>query len=219
MPTSASRRISTRRISLALRTVSAVVFLAVGAIIAWRRPTDRVALLVALALVTGSTAATAPALADASQPWGVVRDLFEVLPLSCLVVFLFVFPDGRFLPRWSWLLAVVFVATSLVTAFVPGSPLNLRHYPLLDNLVFFGCLGIGAAGQVFRYRRVSDPRELASRPSGWSTGSQPWLSPPWPSTSPTPLRQRSRRPRRSSTPRRAPHPARARHRHAAPSAV
>lgn len=143
----------------ALRAGSVVVFVAVGAVIAWRMPTDWLALLVALALVTGSTGVTASALTDASQPWGIARDLFEALPLSCLVVFLFVFPDGRFVPRWSWLLAIVFVATSLVTAFVPGSPLNLRNYPLLDNLVFFGCLGVGAAGQVFRYRRVSDLRE------------------------------------------------------------
>ncbi len=151
--------------TLALRVVSAVVFLAVGAVIAWRKPTDRLALLVALALVTGSAAATAPALADTTPLWSILRDLFEALPLSCLVVFLFVFPDGRFLPRWSWLLAVVFVATSLIAAFVPGSPLNLRHYPLLDNLVFFGCLGVGAAGQVFRYRRVSDP--LARQQTKW----------------------------------------------------
>jgi signal transduction histidine kinase len=94
-----------------------------------------------------------------------LRDLFEALPLSCLVVFLFVFPDGRFVPRWSWLLAVVFVATSVLTAFVPGSPLNLRHSPLLDNLVFFGCLGIGAASQVYRYRCVSDP--LARQQTKW----------------------------------------------------
>ena len=151
--------------TLALRTVSAGVFLAVGAVIAWRRPTDWLALLVALALVTGSTAATAPALADTVPLWSIVRDLFEALPLSCLVVFLFMFPDGRFMPRWSWLLAVVFVATSVVTAFSPGSPLNLRHYPLLDNLVFFGCLGVGAASQVFRYRRISDP--LARQQTKW----------------------------------------------------
>ena len=151
--------------TLALRAASAVVFVAVGAVIAWRRPTDRLALLVALALATGSTAATAPALADAAQPWGVVRDLFEALPLSCLVVFLFLFPDGRFVPRWSWLLAVVFVVTSLLTAFFPSSPLNLRHHPVLDNLVFFGSLGTGAAGQVYRYRRESDA--LARQQTKW----------------------------------------------------
>ena len=75
--------------------------------------------------------------------------------VPALGFFLAAFPDGRFVPHWSWLLVVLFIAQGI--AFVIPGPFNIMFWPpplfgaeLL--LTYGGTLCV----QIYRYVRVSN---------------------------------------------------------------
>jgi hypothetical protein len=82
------------------------------------------------------------------------------------LVVLFVFPDGRFVPRWTRLLGVVALPVSvLLSADLPRIFVELPDVPQgvskarlgLAVLVWSGFWGVGLYAQVYRYRHVSGP--------------------------------------------------------------
>jgi hypothetical protein len=143
-------------------------FAGTGLLIFWRRSDDWAAMLFALMLVTGVGFAmravwaleqAAPAL---RLPARFVWLLVTVLDL----IVLFVFPDGRFVPRWTRLLGVVAVPLSVVlVADLPGVFVELPDVPQgmsrvrlgLAVLVWSLFWGAGIFAQVYRYRYVSGP--------------------------------------------------------------
>ncbi len=86
--------------------------------------------------------------------------LFNILGSMAMVSFVllfFLFPDGRFVPRWTRILAALLVAYMLVAAFISNG--ILWYTPsLLNSILFtltFTSLGMGLFAQIYRYRRVS----------------------------------------------------------------
>ena len=80
------------------------------------------------------------------------------LGLASLFVFFFIFPDGRFVPRWSrWVVPLFFVMPVLFVLF-PDSIL-VEPPPRVNILLFLGLWACAALAQVYRYRRVSGPVE------------------------------------------------------------
>jgi len=67
-----------------------------------------------------------------------------------LLVFLCLYPTGRFVPRWLGWLLVIWVASGIVGALAPSPPDELNVLQLL------GFLGVALVAQVYRYRRRSD---------------------------------------------------------------
>lgn len=82
-----------------------------------------------------------------------VNVIQTLLLLFCLGFFLVTFPDGRFVPRWSWVIGF----TPFVQAIffmIPG-PFNILSWPtplFLIELAF--AYGSPIAVQVYRYRRI-----------------------------------------------------------------
>jgi len=75
-----------------------------------------------------------------------------------LFVFFFVFPDGRFVPRWSRWVVLLFFAMPVLYVLFPHS--ILVEPPMAANLlIFLGLWTCCALAQVYRYRRVSGPVE------------------------------------------------------------
>jgi hypothetical protein len=140
-----------------------LVWFAVGAIIFFRRSEDRMALLVSLFLVTFGPVLVIPTAAYtliSSQPawWLPVRGV-EIVGEVCSALFFFLFPGGRFAPRWTRWLAVAFIAFDLSSILFPElySELYSRS-PALETvsyLVFLGTVVSVVWLQVYRYRRVS----------------------------------------------------------------
>jgi hypothetical protein len=146
-----------------------LVWLAVGALIFLRRSDDRMALLTSLFLVSFGPVAVIPTAAYtliSSQPawWLPVRSV-EIVGNVCSVLFFFLFPGGRFAPRWTRWLAVAFIAFQLSTTLFAGlyaSPSNRFSSPALESVSFLVFLGIVVSlvwSQVYRYRRVSTPAQ------------------------------------------------------------
>ena len=141
--------------NLALSIVLALGYWAIGAILFWKSSGHRVALYASVALVTFGTvqADTLHWLADAHPVWALpVALVYFVGEVSFFVLFC-VFPDGRFVPRWTRWVAIASIAYWLIDSLFPDWPLVIRA-PLL-----LGLIGSLVVAQIYRYRRVSGPVE------------------------------------------------------------
>ena len=130
---------------------------AVGAIILWRKPDDLVACLVSLMLLTFGAAFFVPyPVLDLSPVWKFLASTVSFIGSALLILFLYIFPDGRFVPRWTrWVAAVC------ITAFVPinyfyDSVIFLFGDPLVNTLFSGGFVGVTTYAQIYRYRRISN---------------------------------------------------------------
>ncbi len=91
----------------------------------------------------------------ALQVFGNVQVVCEFF---CFGFFLVTFPDGRFIPRWSWLIGCTLFVQSIFFL-IPG-PFNTLSWPLplfLIELVL--AWGSPVAVQIYRYRRVYTPAQ------------------------------------------------------------
>jgi hypothetical protein len=145
--------------TVGLLLVTIVVCLVVSTLMIWRRPDDRMAVLVALLLVTfGPTGVTATA--PAASPWLLPDECVTSLTTAFFVLVFLLFPSGRFVPHWMRWTLVVFLAVQVPFTFFPNAPFMLNtSFFQLDWLVFLGQLATVAFVQLYRYRRVSSPRE------------------------------------------------------------
>jgi len=145
--------------TVGLLLVTIVVCLVVSTLIIWRRPDDRMAVLVALLLVTfGPTGVTATA--PAASPWLLPDECVTFLTTAFFVLVFILFPSGRFVPHWMRWTLVVFLAVQVPFTFFPNAPFMLNtSFFQLGWLVFLGELATGAFVQLYRYRRVSSPLE------------------------------------------------------------
>jgi hypothetical protein len=144
-------------VGVGLSTIVMLVFFALAAVIFWRRSEDRMALFGSFVLlVFGGAAIT-----------GTMRDLAEFHPVFWFPVnllnyigqvsfgvFFYLFPDGRFVPRWTRWLAVAAALLFVPDVFFEDSSLAAATDPL-----FFVFIGSLVFAQVFRYRRVSTPMQ------------------------------------------------------------
>lgn len=139
---------------VAIPAFTILAFVGPAAVIVRRRPRDVFAVFTATALLLfGAVALGGPTESlAASQP--IMRLPVHLLELSGQVAFaalFYMFPDGRWTPRWTrWLLALV-AALFAVDIFAPGTALDLFEGPgfLLALVTLVGA-------QVHRYRKVSD---------------------------------------------------------------
>ncbi len=149
----------------ALNVLFALVYFVVAALIFWRKSDDWMALLACLALVTfGASFPSIPsALADFHHAWSLPVTLVgneDVLGFPSLFIFLFLFPNGRFVPRWTRLAAFVSVALfELINFFRNARPNPSSWTGLLLFLVPLLVVGSLVYAQVYRYQHVSTPTE------------------------------------------------------------
>ena len=143
-------------------TVLAIIFeigyVAAGVVIFWRRSDERIALVASFYLVTFGAAF------QGSNLLLLIDPILRVLSLGlafvgnvCAGFFFYIFPTGRFDPRWTRWLLVVWIAYWGYTNLLSGSVLTGSG--LIDSLLFFGLLVSFVAIQVYRYRRVSTPMQ------------------------------------------------------------
>jgi hypothetical protein len=146
--------------NVALDAVFVAVFAVVAGVIFWRRSDDPMALLVATMLVV----------------WGPLNGLFVLTPSAtrwmfpalemvldrvptfvgyiAWMLFFYLFPSGRFVPRWTRWLALcwfIFVGLWNFTSFGPPS-----WPPFLFNVSILLLWGSFPIAQLYRYARVSD---------------------------------------------------------------
>jgi hypothetical protein len=146
-------------LNVIVEKVFQLVWFAVGAIIFWRRSDDRMALLVSTFLVSCGPVTLDPTAAItliSSQPaWSLPVRSVEIVGQVCIVLFFFLFPGGRFVPRWTRWLAVAIITFDV--SYLPYLDLYSRS-PALESVsycVFLGSVVTLVWSQIYRYRRVS----------------------------------------------------------------
>ncbi len=144
----------------ALVVVFAFVFCAAAAIIFWRRSDDLMAHYTSMTLVLagvflpdwmGLLVPVYPIL------W-LPLDLLSSLMYCSLFILCYLFPDGRFVPRWTRWAAMVWITMQGLHYLPADAPVTPAHWPpallaLLISGLIFTCL----FAQVYRYRRISSP--------------------------------------------------------------
>ena len=142
---------------VSLEAVFTVVPIAVGAIIFWRRPDDRMAFLVSLVLLMYWAGITYPYhLLELPRFWEASSAVVALVGVGAILLFMYVFPDGHFVPRWAGWLALVSIVVFAPTILLPYSSTSLWRHPLLNALVSGGVFGAVVLVQVYRYRLVSN---------------------------------------------------------------
>lgn len=141
---------------VALTLASVVACLVVSALIVWRRPDDRMALLVAFMLVTiGPIIATGSVWATYSPLW-IPNECLYFLTLALLLLVFSLFPSGQFVPSFTRWTVVVCLAVQVPYIFFPTTPFALTiNADPISYLMFIGELALLAIVQVYRYRQVS----------------------------------------------------------------
>ncbi len=145
--------------TLALTLALVAVCLVVSAVIVWRRSDDRMALLVALLLVTLGPLASMFNVSASPSPWQVPNECLSFLFLVLFLLVLSLFPSGRCVPRWMRWPLVALLAVQVPFTFFPAVAALHISAVSLGFLVFVGGALLLVVAQLYRYRRVSGPLE------------------------------------------------------------
>ena len=146
--------------NVTLDVVFVSAFAVVASVIFWRRSDDAMALLVATMLVVwgplNGLFVLTPSATEGMYPalQATVGSLVTFVGYMAWMLFFYLFPSGRFVPRWTRWLAlcwVLFVGSWVFTPFGPPTwPLFLFNVSIL---VLWGSFPMA---QLYRYVRVSD---------------------------------------------------------------
>ncbi len=141
---------------IAVDIVFTVAWFAVGAVIFWRRSNDRMALFVALFLLTYGGIGFSGGIATTFPVWQVLSAFLLFFGNISSFLFFYIFPNGRFVPRWTRWLSIVIAAIGICIFFFPDTPLS-RWLNSLRFVTLIGILATGILAQFYRYWRVSGP--------------------------------------------------------------
>ena len=145
----------------ALLLLQVVTHVFIGIIVFWRGPNDWMALTLAFALVSNGAWLTLSLMYPTQEAEPVVASLTSVVTYVGLVSglsLLYIFPDGRFAPRWTSVMVVSWAVLMAFALFLPETLLSLSAWPIVVQLlVLLGWTGVGLIAQLYRYIEVSTP--------------------------------------------------------------
>jgi signal transduction histidine kinase len=137
------------------------VFCALAALLIWKTPRQPLALFTALTMVLCGTAIfpqAMQALIQTDDSLRVPAIAADAAGSIALIGFLFLFPDGRFVPRWSRYFVALWVVGSVIDCFrAPDAPFGSASEEAFPIMLFVVMLGAGS--QIIRFRRAADPIE------------------------------------------------------------
>jgi hypothetical protein len=131
-------------LSLLIAVVNALVWFVVAIVIVFRKSDDWMALLVGLMLVVQGTSGTVGSLQYFQSSWSFLAPVLSYLSFALLFLVFSLFPDGRFVPRWTRWLVVGWTIAFVPTLILTPSSLPLSLYLLLWSgflLGLGGCAG------------------------------------------------------------------------------
>ena len=122
-------------------------FVVVSVLIFWHRSDDWMALVLSMVLALLGTIAFSSANDDLLRThpeWTSLVGWLDFMVYPSFLLLLLIFPDGRFVPRWT-----AFAVVPMLIMFV------FLEVDLPYVLIFVGYLGVCVYAQIYRYRRVS----------------------------------------------------------------
>ncbi len=140
-----------------LNVLFALAYFVIGWVIFWHKSDDKVALLASFALIT--FAATVTKTVTVLPSFGELLGTgISFVGIIALPLFFYVFPDGRFVPRWTrWFLLATLIFWG-INMFAPAFFLYLFiHYRIVTVVIFILLILSPVAAQVSRYLYSSTP--------------------------------------------------------------
>jgi hypothetical protein len=144
--------------SVVLDTIIVVAFTTAAAGIFWRTSVDWVGRLTSVALLTLGVALSPSldALARVRPTWELPILLLRGIAIDATLAVFYIFPDGRFVPRWLKILVIVWIGWAVAWFLFPFQPVRPEELSLplqiLSRLLTFGR---GSLANFYRYLRVS----------------------------------------------------------------
>ncbi len=138
-----------------------VILIPLAVLIFWRRSDSWLGFLLSLALVFVGTV-TALSAAALVIPYPSLRwplFLLDGIAGMLFMLLFYLFPDGRFVPRWTRLIAIAFAGGTLLDVLILSSGPVTPSFTLVSNILWLGSLLVGVMAQIYRYRRVSTPTQ------------------------------------------------------------
>jgi len=159
---------SLAKLSVGLDILLAAVFTACAIVIFIRKTNDPFTIFVTIMLVTFGLATFAGGIRVTAYTYPKLNLLVKTIEIFgnvAMLAFYFVFPNGRFTPRWTVAIVILWFLLVFPPYFLPDSPLNLQSKGPIFDLIFYATLLSGIASQIYRYSRVSDP--IQKQQSKW----------------------------------------------------
>jgi hypothetical protein len=153
--------------SVAVAAIFFMFYYLLAALLFWRRSHDRMALFVAftLLLVALFLPGWITVLEVIDLRLRLLLDTLSSLMIVCFFLLFYLFPDGRFVPRWTRWIALVWIALqvpvlldSAQLAASEAEPLSLLE-AVVATFLLLGLTGTGLYAQLYRYRYISDPAQ------------------------------------------------------------
>ncbi|MFD0715572.1 sensor histidine kinase [Paenibacillus sp. GCM10027626] len=141
--------------------VATLCLIGTGLLIFWRKPAESMSLFVSLLLITFGSFGMNEIHIIQDPPFMImlITMLFIILKWPALGMFFCTFPDGRFVPRWSWMLLFLFVIQLGLFILLPY-PYNMENWPpVLSSLEMLLVYGSVASTQVYRFFAVASPQQ------------------------------------------------------------
>jgi hypothetical protein len=139
-------------LNISVYTIVFLVYVLVGLMLFLRKADDRLALLASISLVLFPVAFSLSIVGTLPAAWMLPVEFVELLGNISLGLFFLVFPSGRFVPRWTSLLMLVWVVYWTISVFFPNSALanSWLFFMILPGTTIWLIIL-----QIYRYRRVS----------------------------------------------------------------
>jgi hypothetical protein len=143
-------------IPLATAVIVKFIFFLVGVFIFWRRSDDWIALLLSLMLTLFALEGV-----DNLGPWMPVVTVLYAVAALIFVLLPFVFPSGRFAPRWTqWVFWPLAIASMLATVLPQlGLPIDDRIYAISLISPFAVWFAVAVYAVIYRFTRISNVTE------------------------------------------------------------
>jgi hypothetical protein len=140
----------------------ALVWVVVGSLIFWRKSNEPRALLFALFLVSFGTIFPADPTTTLAMMypalWWFAAAIVS-LNQTYFILFLYLFPTGRFAPRWMFWVLLAELLFQIADNFFPHSPLNTNNSGAVGGAFFLILIVSIVFSLIYRYRRHATPVE------------------------------------------------------------
>jgi signal transduction histidine kinase len=138
------------------------LFYLAAILILWKGYREPMGLLAAVFMVAFGT--TFPGLtfaATADDPFlAKCIDAIAMIGWVSLFLFFILFPNGRFVPRWTLIVFILFAAVNVSSFLFEGTPFDLREWPfVMKGSWYLVSVSILIYSQVYRFRHVSQPEQ------------------------------------------------------------
>ena len=131
--------------------IQALVYYLLAAVIFWQRPDEWLTVIVVLGFLAAPTNSL-------SQPVTAVPPVFpgalacvQFLGIATFILIAFLFPNGRFVPRWTLPFAAVGLVSAGIQTFLP----DVVWPPVLAGINWVSAFSVLVFAQLYRYRKVS----------------------------------------------------------------